>query len=351
MLRHERTVHATEKALTCELCKNTFPDLDSLQLHCVQENHPFPDRQNPAPVAKVVKTKGKIHKKSHSGHGLGPSQAANMKRMIPSNASFSAQGMPMQIPLGNISGVPHHNAANSLLQSNNISSNPSMFGLPHHQNQQQLFNGQQQGLKQQGMPIIQQQQQQQQPWNNQMMPSGMTVNQNQQPVFMQMNFAPQNSAPPQQQPSGFPTNPFHPQQQQQQQQFGSNIHQHQPANQPPTFLPEFTIHPSSATTAGGHQRLKDQSSLPPQLDIQKQMQDRAAAQLTMHTPLFNTNMQQHHHQQMHHGDTLISPAFRRSSAMFDDPFESAVDGLVIQEPAGGAEAFMPLSVLSMDFEP
>jgi hypothetical protein len=349
MLRHERTVHATEKSLTCDSCKSTFPDLESLQFHCVQESHPFPDRQNPPPATKAVKTKSKIHKKTHSGHGLGPSQSTNMMRMMPTSSSFPTQGMPMQIPLGNISGVPLHNPADRQSHSTMSSTNNTIFGL-QHQNQHQLFNGQQQGLKQQTHPL--QQQHQQSSWSSQMMPNVMPANHNQQPIFMPMNFAAANSG---QQPSGFPAaNAFlsqnQPEQQQNQQhhQFSSGIHQHHSSNQSTSFLPEFNTHPSSNATSGSHQRPKDQSSLPQQLDIQKQMQERAATQLSMHTPLFNSNKQNH----MVHGDTMISPAFRRSSALLmDDPFESAVDGLVIQEPMGGAEAFLPLSVLSMDFEP
>jgi uncharacterized C2H2 Zn-finger protein len=45
MLRHERTVHAAEKNLSCGTCQVLFPDQEALVEHCKSQGHSFPEKK------------------------------------------------------------------------------------------------------------------------------------------------------------------------------------------------------------------------------------------------------------------------------------------------------------------
>ena len=382
MLRHERTVHAAEKSLTCELCKKTFPDTDTLQLHCLKEGHPMPEKTMNAPSSGKTLKKSKLLKKSNSNITIPKRLSASA-----SVGSFNTQGIPMQIPVSNnvssgLSNIPpgvlqnHRSQQNSIFLDNsqqqplfpgnapqkaspwqsapptsghrmsidsssngsgyvakpaqsgtitNPSTNTGVFGM--QQQTTTMFMDAQKQVQQQQYTIQYQNAEYAaqfgQPQNN----SGMQFNMNQMPgAVLQGGF-----------PMPFASGATSPSQQQQQQHVFAD---HLKRATPPQISTSRDMRMTSPTGMNIDMSSQFGSRFSEFDDF---LASNAGAMGGGGGGLLNPNANRPH-------DSLISPMFVRSTGIFDDRFESVVDGLVIQEE-GVPESFMPITGGLLDFDP
>ncbi|KAJ3360335.1 hypothetical protein HDU91_004660 [Kappamyces sp. JEL0680] len=349
MLRHQRTVHATEQALTCEVCKITFPDAENLQQHCLAENHPLPEK----PASKMApKSRSKLAKKgAPSGSASSVKRPASTAPYATPMVSSSMQPVVMNQPLGMGHGgmmlnpVLHAQASQQMMMQQTQSSLQPQ-GIYNPQQTATTFTQPNPagGVWNQGNftdTMVRPETNSASTYAMSQSIGGAYVSA-QMPSSLFSGFPLQNPQQtftmPFQDPSYMRFNPQQAQmmnQMQSQRQMGGQPH---PAYNMNQMGYQMNINAPHQQPDPQHQRLKAQQSLPPQLQIQPPVQ--ASAVQLSNNFAFEPSL----------SDAFTSPSAARFG-MFEDKYESVVDGLVIQEDAH-LENYMPLpSKLLMDFDP
>jgi hypothetical protein len=137
MLRHERTVHAAEKNLSCGTCQVLFPDLEALASHCKSQGHALPEKK----VKKKTVSKRTKPKIPHSAQLMNLNQ---QQLQVNSNVPAIAQSAGPEDLDSWLQNIPTNvNVVNSFVTNNSSVFNqfsmqsPQLFGsFPNPQQQQ-----------------------------------------------------------------------------------------------------------------------------------------------------------------------------------------------------------------------